>query len=1066
MSQDDSYSGTLVAQQVCQQCASVSPARYRFCGYCGASLTGSPRQPRQTPERRQLTVLFCDLIESTRIAANLDPEDFREVALSFQSVCTEIINRFGGTVSRYMGDGILALFGYPAANEDDAESATRAGLAIADAIPAIRVPGAMFSEECLAVRVGIATGLVVVGDIIGEGASKEEAVVGETPNVAARLQSNAAPNSLLISETTRVLLGNRFDCGEPVSLTLRGYAQPFRAYPVRAAANVVAQRLTIFTPIVNRGKECASLESYWHQATLGRGGAVLLFGEAGIGKSRVVSELYVRIRAKPHWLLRYQCSSYYSNTALHPVSEQVALASGIGSEDPPEQKLNKIERWLRTATDTVESLALMAALMSIPSPHDSLLSAMSAERRKERTFDLLMQMAQRQAAGRPLLVVFEDVHWADPTTRELLGLIVRRAAQMSALVLMTARPGFEPPWTDADGVQSLELQHFGPAEAVQLVGNLAGEVRILDANMEQMIARADGIPLFIEELTKALLAGERSIPATLQDSLMARLDRLGQAKQIAQIAGVLGREFAPDLLAAVADMARNELQSGLRALEDAGLVRALSGTRAGAYEFKHALIQEAAYQTLLHRRRRELHKRIAEVLQAQFPGKARDAPELLAYHWTEADEPDRATLAWLTAGKRASERSQYREAIAHLRNGLALVEELGDPDLQRERELELRLALGPAIITTEGGGAPEVSASYARTLELCEGQPPSAAQFAAGWGWWRASMDLRTGRKRADDLLRLAESLGERDLILQAHHCQWATLYMLGALQECCIHIATGLSMYDADRHHPQAVIYGGHDVRVCGLGELAVARWLMGLPDEAVEHAKSALGAAEAMSHVGSRVHAMDYALVLYKFRRDASAVAVQARDLVVYAADQKLRDHHAKGIFFQGWARAILDNPEMGLREMLQAMAAFKDVGTPEDISVYYEMVAEVCGRLGCHDQGLRAIEDAFEQTRRCGISFWNAELHRRRGELLAASGVSGAKVGDCFQQALDCARSQGALGLELRAALSLARFSHAQGDLTSASAMLRAVYTRFCEGFDTPDLIEAKQFLDDCP
>ena len=1062
MSKDNNTSVSSGELRACPQCMFANPVGFRYCGNCGTPIEGIASAPRKTPERRQLTVLFCDLIGSTQIAGRLDPEDFRDVTLSFQSTCTAIIDRFGGTVSRYMGDGILALFGYPLAHEDDAERATLAGLGIVEAVPAIGLHGTLPADERLAVRVGIATGLVVVGDIIGSGASEEAAVVGETPNIAARLQVSATANTVLVSETTRTLLGDRFDLAQPVSLALRGFSEPVRAFQVRSARKVDVRRQPRLTPLVDRKVECAWLERQWRNATGGRGGSVLVYGEPGIGKSRIVSALHEHVSSAAHSALRFQCSPHYTNTALYPVSTQIALAGGIDREDPDSRKLTRLAEWLGPGHDTAESLALLAPLLSIALVDDSLSSAMSAERRRERTFEVLVGIAERRAAENPLLIMFEDLHWSDPTTRELLTLLVERALQMRVLIVMTARPDFVPPWSTTAPVERMELRRFVPEETMQLVARVAGDIRILDSTMQQMIARADGIPLFIEELTKVIMTGEQSIPATLKDSLMARLDRMGPAKQIAQVAGVLGREFARDLLAAVVDVAPAQLQEGLQTLEGAGLIRPLSGGKADSYLFKHALIQEAAYQSLLHRHCRELHGRVAQVLETQFPGTARDTPELLAHHWTEAGDVDRATNAWLMAGRRASERSQEREAIGHLRNGLTLVPALNDPVQRRERELALLLALGPAIITTDGAGTPEVSTIYARTLELCEGQPPSAEHFAAGWGWWRASMDLRTGRDRADDLLGLANSLGEPDLLLQAHHCQWATLYMLGALQECCSHIEQGLGMYDPTRHRSHAAIYGGHDVRVCGLGELAVARWLLGRPDESVGHARLAASAAETLSHVGSRAHAMDYSLVLHKFRRDARAVAKHASDLIEYSAQQKLLDHRSKGLFFQGWARAILEDAAEGLRDMNNAMATFQC--TPEDVSIYHEMVAEVCARVGRHDEGLREIEDAFVQTERSGILFWNAELYRRRGVLLAASGETGSKVDACFQQALDCARAQGAVSLELRAALSLARVHCAKGETEALDTILRPVYGRFSEGFDTPDLMEVRQLLDD--
>ncbi len=1058
MSEDAHDSVAAQGQARCPRCAFANPAGFRFCGQCGAPLAATAKAPRQQPERRQLTVLFCDLIGSTQIAGRLDPEDVRDVILSFQSACTTIIERFGGTVSRYMGDGILALFGYPVAREDDAESATRAGLAMVDAVPKIRLPGVTLEEERLAVRVGIATGLVVVGDIIGQGAAEEEAVVGETPNIAARLQSNAAPDTVLISETTQALLGGRFDCGEPLFLALRGYAGPVRAYRVLALHTANTLRPAMISPMVDREVESARLKQYWRDAVSGRGRALLLYGESGIGKSRIVSVLHEYVSAQPYSMLRFQCSPYYTNTALHPVIEQVALNSGIGSEDPDQQKLAKLATWLGPGFDTAEAMALFALLLSIPEFDDAPLSSMSPARRRERTFELLLGIAGRLAAKWPLLIVFEDLHWSDPTTRELLPRLVTLARNARVLVVMTARPEFLESWNNSVPVDMLEVRRFGPEETIQLVARVAGDVAIQDATMAQVVARADGIPLFIEELAKVVVSGEQSIPATLQDSLMARLDRLGPAKQIAQIAGVIGREFAPDLLAAVSGQSLLHIQNGLRTLEDAGLIRQITGVKGGGYEFRHALIQEAACQSLLRRRRRELHGTIADVVETLLPGMARDEPELVAHHLTEAGNPDRATNAWLAAGRRASERSQYREAIGHLRNGLALISQLADPALQCDRELQLLLALGPALITIQGGGTQEVQETYTRALALCEGKAASAAHFTAHWGWWRTSMNHNTGRERADRLLALSHELNDPALLLQGHHCQWATLYMRGAHRECQRHIEAGLGIYDPQRDHAHAALYGGHDARVCGLGEGALAAWMLGNPAKGLALARDAVNWSHALSHVGSRVHAMDYALVLHKFRRDVPAVHRQADELAAYATEQKLHVHRAKGLFFRGWARATLEDVAGGLAEMRNGIASEQASDTPHDFALYYEMLAEVYGRAGRLDEAMRAVEAGFAIAEDHGIIFWNAELHRRRGELLLAAGDrDGAEV--TFREAQECARGQEARSLELRAAVSLSRLHLAAGNPSTLHTVLRPLYVRFNEGHDTPDLQEAR-------
>jgi predicted ATPase/class 3 adenylate cyclase len=1078
-------------QAVCASCGFANPLEFRFCGGCGASLDRQAGRPaservapeRPQPERRQLTVLFCDLVGSSTLASRLDPEELRDLIRSYQAACTSVIRRFDGTVSRYMGDGILALFGYPFAHEDDGERAVRSGLDIVSAMAALLGPHRAEGAERLAVRVGIATGLVVAGDLIGEGASEEEAIVGETPNLAARLQGVTSPNSVVIAASTRSLIGERFECVDLGTHTLRGFADPVRAWqvlaPRPATSRFEAAQPTRVAPLVDREDELNWLLRLWQEAQDRHGRAVLLAGEAGIGKSRLVEALREQIAGKPHAAVFCQCSPHYANTALHPLIEHIERAVGIGREDTPSAKFAKLSTWLGTGPENGETVALLGALLSIPTDTRLPSSAMSPQRQKERTFELLLRYMQGKAAAPPSPIVFEDVHWVDPTTKEFLTLFIERVREMRALVVLTFRPDvFSPPWADQPHVESRELKRLAPEHASRLAEQVAGE-RLPKTIIGQVVAKTDGVPLFIEELTRAVLGtglpSEQhdqhalreppvplAIPSTLQDSLMARLDQLGPAKLIAQVAGAIGREFSYELLEAVAPLPAERLRQGLAVLERAGLVYADSRAAAASYVFKHALVQEVAYQSLLRSRRRELHLRIAETLETRFPQTARHAPELVAHHWTEAGNAERAVAGWLAAGQRASERSEYREAIAHLSRGLELIRSLSDADEQRSRELTLLLALGPPLIMAEGAGTPLVARVYARALELCAAIPESALHFAAHWGWWRASMDHRMGRERADKLLDLARALGDPALLLQAHHCQWATLYMLGAHNECCRHVEAGLELYDPNRHRSHAALYGGHDARVCALGELALARWLLGHPQEALEHVRSALAWAEELAHVGSRAHAMDYALVLHKFRRDAAAVTARARDLIAYAEEQKLRDHRAKGAFFLGWARALQEDPLGGLGEMLDGIASEEDAGTPEDFPLYYEMLAEIYARAGRNAEGLSAIANAFAYADRLGLLFWNAELHRRRGELLLASGAPVADAAACFRDALASARTQGARSLELRAAVSLARLHRREGEAAVAATILRPVYEPFAH-LDTLDAMEARELLE---
>lgn len=1066
----------------CTRCGFANLLEARFCGGCGLLLDRRHKE-RPQPERRQLTVLFCDLVGSSRFASRLDPEELRDVIRSYQAACGAVIRRFDGTVSRYMGDGILSLFGYPRAHEDDAERAVRAALEITAAVPRLPVPHGAERPEALAVRIGIATGLVVAGDLIGEGAAEEEAIVGETPNLAARLQMLAAPNGVVISSGTRSLIGERFECVDLGEHQVKGFPDPVRACRVLAPRPAVsrfeAAQLAQVAPLVGREEELAWLLALWQHAKRGHGRAVLLAGEAGIGKSRLLQALREQIGGEPHAVLFYQCSPHYANTALYPVIEHIERAVEIQREDSAAAKRAKLWSGLAVGPRKSEVISLLAALLSIPGEERSASSAMTPQRRKERTFELLLRHMQDKAAGAPLLIVFEDIHWLDPTTQEFLALLIERVRTMRAVAVLTFRP--EPsarPWAGQSHVEYRELKRLTVEHATSLAEQVAGE-RLPGTAIEQVVAKTDGVPLFVEEFTRALLArssalgadGRHSVreadphavPATLQDSLMARLDQLGGAKIVAQVASAIGREFGYELLAAVAAMPEDRLRESLFALERAGLVLAefrAPGT-GYSYVFKHALVQEVAYQSLLRSRRRELHVRIGEALESRFPQTARDAPELVAHHWSEAGDAGRAAVHWLAAGQRASERSEYREAIAHLYRGLEMVSHIEGAGERQACELKLLLALGPPLMMAEGAGTPRVGAVYSRALELCESLPESELHFAASWGWWRASMDHRMGRTRADSLLALARRLGAGALVVQAHHCQWATLYMLGALDECCEHIKAGLALYDRSHHRVHAALFGGHDARVCALGELGLARWLLGHPQEALEHVSAALAWADELSHAGSRAHAMDYALVAHKFLRDAAAVSERARDLIAFAEDQKLGEHRAKGAFFLGWARALAADPKEGLREMLDAMASQEAAGTPEDFPLYYEMLAEVYAQLRRHEEGLAAIANAFTYADRLGLFFWSAELHRRRGELLLASSAEPAEAAACFRQALATARTQGSRSLELRAAVSLARLHRRGGEVKTALAVLQPVYAPFAS-LATGDAVEARELL----
>jgi predicted ATPase/predicted negative regulator of RcsB-dependent stress response len=987
------------------------------------------------------------------------------------------------------------VFGFPRAYEDNSERAVRAGLDIISAVSALPSQEAALGDA-LKVRVGIATGDVVVGDLIGKGAAQERSVIGATPNLAARLQSVAGPNSVVIDASTRDLLGERFEYTDLGRRVLHGFPDAIRAYRVvrarESSSRFEATRVMRLSPIVDREAYTSWLRGLWKEAQESQGRVALLCGDPGMGKSRIVEALREQLAGTPYVAACHQCSPHYSHTALHPVIEQIERAAGITHETAPDLKLERLSRWLGS-DDSPDALPLLADLLSIPTPPELAVPPMSAERRKERTFEVLIDRMARLAEAWPLPIVFEDVHWMDPTTAEFLTVFVERVRTMRALLVITFRPQPEflerdeprlpgdmacvwkmiSVWQAQPHVALRRIERLESAHALQLVEQVAADELPSDVVLE-VAAKCDGVPLWIEELTRAVADAKpadgsmlsaralRDIPATLKGSLMARLDQLGRAKNLAQVASVIGREFSYKLLEAVAQLRPERLRADMQTLEASGLVYAQPRLDGETYVFKHALVQEAAYQSLLHSRRRELHVLTAQALERLFPRTLTDQPELLALHWTEAGQPEPATAQWLAAGQRASRRSEYVEAIAHLEKGLALVPAISDAQLGRERELSLRLALGPALITKEGGGTERVAHLYARAVELCSDMSESEAHFVAQWGAWRTSMNHREGRVRADTLLALARRLGEPQLLVQAHHCEWATLYMLGAHDECCAHVQSGLDLYELKNDRVYSALYGGHDAKVCGLGEQALAHWMLGRTESACASAAKARASADELAHVGSSAHAMDYALVLDKFRRDTDSVQERGEELVEYASRQKLRVHRAKGAFFRAWARATNGRVDHGLAEMLEALEAVKAADTPTDFPLYYEMLAEILGRAGRADEALRAVEQAFAVAERQGIVFWNAELHRRRGELHLLCGAREA-ARHAFEEALRCAEAQNALALKLRAATSLAKLLAADAQHEAASAILRPYYESFDRDMTNPDLSDAHVVLE---
>ncbi|MGC2201069.1 MAG: AAA family ATPase, partial [Stellaceae bacterium] len=697
-----------------------------------------------TAERRQLTVMFCDLVGSTALSTRFDPEDLREIIAAYHRAVADIIARSDGFVSRYMGDGVLAYFGFPKAHEDDAERAIRAGLGVIDAVSRLEL-----NSVKLQARVGIATGLVVVGDLIGEGSAQEQSVVGETPNLAARLQALAEPDTVVIAASTRRLVGTLFEYRDLGSVEVKGIIAPVPAWqvlrPSAVASRFEALHGSALGPLVGRDEEIDLLLRRWARAKAGDGQVVLISGEPGIGKSRIIAELEERLQVEPHLRLRYFCSPYYQDSALFPFIEQLGRASEFASDDPPAVRLDKLKAVLARTAPPDEDVAFLADLLSLPATERQPLPDLSPQRKKERTLDALLRQLEGLVRQQPIVAVFEDTHWMDPTSRELLDLTVERVRSLRVLLVVTFRPEFQPHWIGQPQVTMLALNRLDRRDRTALVEQIAGGKPLPAEVVNEIADRTDGVPLFVEEFTKSVLESgvlreetdryvldrplpPLAIPTTLQDSLMARLDRLAAVRLVAQVGAAIGREFSYSLLRAVSRLDENELQSALDRLVASELVFQRGAPPEAVYTFKHALVQDAAHGSLLRSSRQQLHAQIADALETHFPELIDSQPELLAQHYAEAGLAEKSVAYWGQAGRKSAARSAMAEAAAQFQKGLDQLALLPDDRQRQQQELEFWSALGAALRFAKGQATPEMGHAFARARSLWE-QLGSPSQF-------------------------------------------------------------------------------------------------------------------------------------------------------------------------------------------------------------------------------------------------------------------------------------------------------------------------------------------------
>jgi class 3 adenylate cyclase/predicted ATPase len=1048
----------------------------------------TPRAAAEAAERRQLTVMFVDLVGSTALSATLDPEDLRSVIGAYHRCCTELIERSGGFVAKYMGDGVLAYFGYPRAHEDDAERAAQAGLALVEAVPELETVAGV----PLRVRVGIATGLVVVGDLIGTGAAQEQAVVGETPNLAARLQALADPGTVVIAEGTRKLLGNLFELKDLEARDIAGIAGPVRAWAVLRAGSAEgrfeALHASGLTALVGRDEEFELLLRRWSKSKSGEGQVVLLSGEAGIGKSRLTAALLEHLADEPHTRLRYFCSPQHTDSAFYPIIGQMARAAGLAHDDTPQATLDKLDVLLARTATSKEDAALVAEMLSLASDGRYPALTLTPQQRRQRTLEALIAQTEALSRQNPLLMVFEDAQWADPTSLELLGRAIDRIASRRALLVVTFRPEFKPPWIGRPYVTTLSINRLAQPDVDAIIDRLVG-TRSLPANIRRdIIERSDGIPLFVEEMTKAVLETESereaqravaaipsptlAVPASLHASLMARLDRLGPAKEVARIGAVIGREFSHSLVAAVAGKPEPELASALMRLIAAGLLFSQGLAPHANYVFKHALVQDAAYGTLLREPRRALHARIAETLESRFAEIAERQPELLARHYYEAGQIEKAASLWAKAGQRSLARSALVEATEQLSRALDLIATLpGTPELRR-MQIKLQVALITPLLHVKGYGAPETKAAMEQARLLMEqaealGEPAEdpLLLFSVLYGFWAARIVAFNGdaiRELAAQFLALAQKQGATLPLMLGHRIMATTLLSTGDIARCREHYDQSLALYEPVEHRAQAMRFG-QDARVVILCYRPLALWMLGYPDAAFADADQAVKEAREIGHAASLMIALYYAPATYLLCGRYQAASAAINELIALADEKASMQWKGAGMFVRSWLVALTGKAADAVPTITAGLTAYRSTGATAWTPSYLSYLAKAYAELGQFDEAWRSIGEATTMIETTGERWWEADIHRLAGEIaLMAPQRDAAKALACFEQALAVARAQQAKSWELRAAMSIARLYRDQGERQQARDLLAPVYGWFSEGFDTLDLKEAKGLL----
>ena len=1046
------------------------------------STSDNPTSNSNSAERRQLTVMFADLVGSTELSGRLDPEDMRDAITIYQECVAKQVIEIEGHVAKYMGDGVLCYFGWPQAHEDDAERAARAALNIISNLALASAP----HGEKLEARIGIATGLVVVGDLIGEGASQEEAVIGETPNLAARLQGVANPGQIVVADTTRQLLSQSIDVNHLGQKDLKGISRPVDTYAIlgehEASKIVQANQSAGSTPLVGRETEISLLMDRWNQSVDGEGQVFILSGEPGIGKSQICASLINNLEGQARRILQFQCSPYYSNSAFYPIIGYLERMANFSRGDNETTKLDKLEALLETIPDeSTPTRALFAALLSLPLDRYPAIGLEPLKQREE-TITAFVDFIAHQSQKMPLLILFEDAHLCDATSIELLANLIQRLESLPVLLLITHRPDFQSPWKNVGHVTQYNLNRLAKRHSSSIIDGVTEGKKLPDLIVEQILAKADGVPLFVEELTRNILdAGflvEKNgayvlsgplppfaIPSSLQDSLMARLDRLSPLKDVAQTGACIGREFTFELLACISPLTDTDLKQSLSELVFNDLIVMRGTPPASTYTFKHALVQDAAYSTLLKSRRQQLHAKIAKALEENFSSQVELQPELAAQHLTAAGLGGEAVPHWLSAGLIAISKSANEEAINHLTNGLNCLLALPENAERDEQELLMRAMLGVAQFTARGYGSPELGENYENALSIARRVGDTPYKSPAMFGVWAYHL-MRVNHAKAAEVfteaMDQARKTGIAHEMTAALAAATTTSIFTGQALLGIEYSEASWRAYDKATHSDLVALFGQDIGLWCAdFGSWAV--WLDGRADEADRRYGEANRLAEELGHPLSLASGLVHASLLYSMAGDVERTLEYADKTIVVCEEVGIPARLVEALIMKGWALSENGQIEEGIALTNHGMEGWRGAGAEIARPWWLALKSQQHRKKGEHSVALAALDEALAIIEESGENLWLPELNRLRGHLLLDIDATQTKAAEAhFRSAMSIGKQQVSKFWELRAATSLGISMSERGESQQAVAMIKPLFDGITESSETMDVRNARQLI----